>query len=217
MPAASDDIERPGARRRRVIVRAMGVLALPVMALLAWIFIWRPMTMMHRVGLAGFFPEEHRRCVVSPRMGRRTCYVRRPSTTQSAGEEEQVSITSATRQVTLATRTWETLDSATWSHLRDSIALALDGWGGERIPCPSPDTSHSTVHTLAAWRFDEQDVRLLTQRLHGADGRTPIWITQVYSFPVGFSGCEPRIHVRRLLTAGEMSEHFWRWIVESSD
>jgi hypothetical protein len=216
MPAASDDIERARTRGRRVIARMLGVLMLTTVAILVWAFIWRPMIMMRRVGLGGAFPESGRQCTLAPLVNRRGCYVRRPSATRSASEEESIKMT-RTRQVTEASRTWTTPDSETWSHLRDSIAVALDGWGGERIPCPSPDTSHSAVHTLAAWRFDEQDVRLLTQRLHGADGRTPIWIAQVYSFPVGLSGCEPRIHARRLLTAGEMSEHFWRWIAESSD
>jgi hypothetical protein len=217
MPAASDEIERLEVRRRRVITRAMGMLGLATVAVLAWALVWRPMTVMRRVGLAGVLPEEGRQCSLAPQANVRTCQVNRPSMTPRTGEREAVWITRSTRQIPEAMREWQTEDSATWSHLRDSIALALDDWGGKRIPCPSPDPSHGTVHTLAAWRFDEQDVRLLTQRLHGADGRTPIWIAQVFRFPVGLSGCEPRIPVRRLLTTGELGEHLWRWLTESSD
>ena len=189
----------------------MVVLVLAVAAILARELIWRPMIVMHRAGLGGLFAEEGRRCV-GPVTEWRACSARRPRTTHSAGEQEQVVMARGTRQIRQAMREWDTLDSATSSRLRDSISIALDRWGGERTPCPPYDTSRSV-----AWQFDQQDVRLSTYRLPGPVGQPPTWIVQVYSGPVGYLCFAPPINARRWLTVGEMTEHFWGWITGSSD
>ncbi|MBW8770525.1 MAG: hypothetical protein JF589_12265, partial [Gemmatimonadetes bacterium] len=131
------------------------MLVLGIAAMLVRDFVYRPMIVMHRVGLAGLFAEQGRQCDLRPVREWHACYTRRPRATQSAGEEEQVLMARGTRQVTQAMHVWQTPDSATWWHLRDSIAIALDGWGGQRIP----SFPYDTLRRLA-WRFDEQDVQL---------------------------------------------------------
>lgn len=187
------------------------VLVLVIAALLARDLVWRPMIEMHRVGIAGLYAEQGRRCDLEPYVEWHACSARRPWT-PSVDEQESVLMARGTRQITQVMHWWNTRDSATWSHLRDSISTALDGWGGHRTPCHPYDTSRTV-----GWRFADQDVRLSMVRLPGPKGKPPNWWLLVQGNPVG-EGCVANPdQARRWRPVGDMAEHLWQRISASSN
>lgn len=114
-------------------------------------------------------------------------------------------------------RDWASEDSAAWSHQQDSVARALARHGGDPIACPTtnsePEGSEDRS-VILSWRFPEQDVRVIATRVRWSEppasgvGASRWWI-QISGYPVGFSGCDPAVRVRRWLTPREMLAAVW--------
>jgi hypothetical protein len=85
--------------------------------------------------------------------------------------------------------------------------------GGERIECPRPVDSRGRAERIGAWRFRDQDVRLMSYDLFTPDSQSS-WGLQIFATPVGYSGCQQWIVTRRWLTPAEIVARGWRAIVE---
>ena len=204
---------------RRIVVRVALALVLPTVMAVGWWTVWRPRVMMRRVGLAGWTPESGRLCEDPEGMPWRHCY----KVTARGRFEERVSLDRRTRGITLLDHFWEARDSTDWSQQLDSVRTALARQGGKPIPCDRPSIS-SEVKRIEAWRFREQEVRMMAYEMRGPRGATnaffvwkPAWLIQVTSFRAGESGCEPVVIRRRLLTPAEMAERLYRWILDRDE
>ena len=132
----------------------------------------------------------------------------------SAREEERVSFDRRTGRITELERVWHVSDSADLIRQEDSVARDLSGHGGARIDCPPPWSTDGGAQRIAAWRFQEQDVRMIRSRWRGAEAGRPGWVVQISGIPVGYSGCQGAVRTRRLLTPMEMLGALQRWLVE---
>jgi len=128
------------------------------------------------------------------------------------GVEEHISLNRFTRRVILVERAWRDGDSLTWSRQLDSIEHALDHAHGGRIPCPPSAASSDGLRYVAAWRFREQDVRILGDREGAAPGRPQGWRVQVMGFPIGYSGCQAGSRGMHWLGAAELKDLTQRWL-----
>ena len=185
------------------------------LALAAW-SVRRPLVMMRQVGLSGWRPESGRRCEDSAGMLWRNCY----GTTEVSGgarADEQVLLNRRTGRITELERHWRVSESSDAIRQEDSVARALEGHGGVPIPCPRPSLTDDSVESIAAWRFPEQDVRLMRTRSRDPHTQRPASIIQLLGVPVGYSGCQAPVRTRRLLTPIEMLEAVQRWLVEQTD
>lgn len=207
----------PGSLATRIVARIALITLLAIVAVLAWWAVWRPHVMMREVGLSGLLPESGRRCEDPPGTPWRHCYRLRPTTAYGMGVDEQVSLIRRTRRITLAMRAWQATDSVEWSQALDSITRRLDRAGGEPIKCPRASGLSDGGRRIAAWRFREQDVRVLADREHIAEARPPLWRIQVMGFPVGYSGCQSWVRGQRWLTPAEVAEQLQRWLVEHAE
>ena len=178
----------------------------------AWVAIWRPMIVMRQVGIAGVLPESGRQCDDSPEFAVRHCHTFPSPSARRTGVEEQVSLMRRTRRITQAVRTWSGADSTEWARQRDSVWRGLARAGGHAITCPPSPGASDGVPSLAAWRFREQDVRVLAERLTGAE--PPRWYVQVMGYPVGYSGCQSWVVERRWITPAAAVAQLWRMLEE---
>ena len=201
----------------RNVVRMALVALLAITAALAWWAVWRPHIMLRQVGLSGLLPESGRRCEDPSGMPWRHCYRVEPPSGHSMGVEERVSLIRRTRRITLAERAWQATDSVAWAQQLDSIGRGLDRAGGEQITCAAASAAREGVPRLVAWRFPEQDVRVLADREAVAGARRPRWRIQVMGFPVGYSGCQSWVREQRWLTPAEVAEQVQRWLVAHAE
>jgi len=193
---------------------AIAVALVVALALAVW-WVRRPLVMMRQVGLRGWLPETGRRCEAPAGTPWRHCY----GTTEAPGgarEEDRVSLDRRTGRITELERMWQVSDSVEVMREEDSIAAAMRRHGGRAIECPTP-TSTGSAQRIAAWRFPEQDVRVIRSRWTGPKLERPAWMLQVSGFPVGDSGCQPASRAQRLLTPREMLEGIQRWLFEQLD
>ena len=174
---------------RQHLARA-GLLAITmVFAASLWISVWRPAMRLRQVGVSGILPENGRLCETAKGGRWRHCYGGGPNTAHRVDLRESVSLDRYTRRVSQVERAWTILDSSDAARQFDSVALALQRAGGERIGCVALVASNVGQTRIAAWRFRDQDVRVLSTRLAARDGQ-PRWQLQVYGAPVGYSGCQ---------------------------
>jgi hypothetical protein len=131
--------------------------------------------------------------------------------------EERVSLDRRSRRITVLERSWRVADSVDLLRQEDSIARALVRRGGERIQCPLPFSTQVGTRSVSAWRFQDQDVRVITSRWGDAKQPQPEWLLQVSGFPVGYSGCQEWVRTRRLLSPTEMLTALHHWLVEESE
>ena len=205
----------PAQPLRIVLIGARtGILAALAIALvaLAWFMVWRPLVMMRQVGLAGLLPESGRQCDDPPGMPWRHCSRFPSQASQGDGVEERISLSRLTRRVVLVERAWQDRDSLTWSRQLDFIERALTHARGERIPCPFSSDSSNGLQYFAAWRFREQDVRVIGDRDRAAQDRPQRFRVQVMGFPVGYSGCQSGARGMHWLGAAELRERVERWL-----
>ena len=200
----------------RLAVRIALAAALAVALALAGSSMWRRLVMMRQVGLPGWSPESGRRCDDPAGTPWRHCY----GLAAAAGgvhAEDRVSFNRRTGRITQIARSWRVSDSAEMRRQEDSVVHALDGHEGARIDCALPTSTESGLQRVAAWRFQEQDVRMLRSRWRSSDAQQPTWMIQVSGFPVGYSGCQAWVRTRRLLTPMELLAGLYQWLVERTD
>ena len=200
----------------QLLLRVTLSAALAAALVLAGWSVRRPLVMMRQVGLHGWRPESGRRCQDPAGMPWRHCY---GTTALSGGSraDDRVSLDRRTGRITELERVWRVSDSSEAIRQADSVARALAGHGGAPIACPPLSRTDSGVERIAAWRFPEQDVRMMRSR--GIDPQTqgPAWVIQLWGVPVGYSGCQGPVRTRRLLTPTEMLDAVQRWLVEQAD
>ena len=196
----------------RTVVRIALAAALTIVLALAWVVVWRPLIIMRQVGLHGWRAESGRRCEDAPGMPWRHCYRLSARSASQARIEEWISLDRRTRQIIGLGRVWQVNDSADGSRQQDSIAQTLVRRGGERITCEPPSDTQNVVRSISAWRFQEQEVRMITSRqIQGVDQQAD-WVIQIDGFPVGYSGCQSWVRSRRLLTPMEMLTALQHWM-----
>jgi len=181
-----------------------------------WHTVWRPAVQMHEVGLGGVLAESGPQCSDPPDGRRRGCYREAPGMQGRMDTREQVLLDRRTREISLIERSLEVSDAADASRQFDSAALALERMGGQRIECPRPTDSRGRGERTGAWRFRDQDVRLMSYDLVSPDSQSS-WGLQIVATPVGSSGCQQWIVARRWLTPPEIVARAWRSIVEGGD
>jgi hypothetical protein len=196
---------------RAALAGALGI----ALALAAW-SVRRPYVMMQQVGLPGWRPESGRRCEDPVSTPWRHCYRSAKSGAASAAEE-RVSFDRRTGHIAELERMWYVRDSAAMLQQEDSVVRALARWGGTPIDCPSPASPDGGAQRIAAWRFRDQDVRMIRSRWGDRERGHPTWMIQISGFPIGYSGCQSVVPMRRLLTPAEMLEAVQRWLVEQTD
>ena len=205
--------EPHGASVRRLAVNIGLAGAFAVALALVGSAVRRPLVMMRQVGLAGWRPESGRRCENLVGSSLRHCY----GPVAVAGDvhaEEHVTIDRRSGQVTDLERVWRVSDSTEMRRQEDSVARALVGHGGAPISCPQPRSTEGGAQRIAAWRFQQQDVRMLGSRWRGPTAKAPTWVIQISGLPVGYSGCQAWIHTRRLLTPMELLGGLTQWFVD---
>lgn len=200
----------------RSLLRIALAAALAVALALAGWSVQRPLAMMRQVGIPGWRLESGRRCEDAMGMRWRHCYGTGESS-GSAREEERISFDRRTGRITELERVWQVSDSADLIRQEDSVARALSGHGGAGLECPLRWSTDGGAQRIAAWRFQEQDVRMIRSRRRGAEARSPRWVVQISGVPVGYSGCQGAVQTRRLLTPMEMLGALQRWLVGHTD
>ena len=197
-------------RRRVILGRVAAVLALAVAGGLPPAL--RRRTMLQQVGLPGWQAESGRRCEDPRGTPWRHCYGEHPRAPGAVHSIEHISLDRRTGRLTLVQRVWQLPDSLTWRRAQDSVVQALRARGGEPIGCPIPADSAGELRAVSAWRFREQDVRVLASRLAAPGAESPWWTVQVDGSPVGFSGCDPWVHRSQWLTVDEVVARVTRWL-----
>jgi len=198
----------------RIVARITLGTAFVLVFAIAWLAIWRPVEMMRQVGLQGWRAESGRRCEDPPGMPWRHCYRVVSRTGRILQAEERVSFDRRSGRITELERTWQVADSAEWQGQQDSIALVLVRRGGEPIKCSSPTAGEDGVSRTLAWRFPEQDVRMIATNSTDPKHHQHRWLIQLSGFPIGYSGCQQWVRTRRLLTPTEMVTALHRWLAE---
>jgi hypothetical protein len=178
-----------------------------------WRTVWRPAVQLHEVGLGGLLAESGRQCRDAPDGRRRGCYREVPGTQGRMDIREQVILDRRTREISLIERHWDVRDAADASRQFDSAALALERKGGQRIECPRPTESRGQGERIGAWRFRDQDVRLMSDNLVTRGGQSSRGL-RIYAAPIGYSGCQQWTVTKRWLTPAEIVARGWRAIVE---
>jgi hypothetical protein len=205
---------------RQIVARVACLGLLLLAAVLLWAGLWRPAIQIRRVGLTGLLPESGRRCEDAPATPWRHCSGAPRSTPHRSDASEQLVVHRRTRRITLIARAWSVPDSADWSRQLDSLTDALDEAGGTAMACPSPPASSvgiPSIERFAAWRFPEQDVRVLGMHDPGAQPGRPRWQIQVMGYPTGYSGCGAWVRDVRWLTPAEVVERVQTWIGDSRE
>ena len=185
------------------------------LALAGW-SVSRPRVMLRQVGLSGWRGESGRRCDNPVGTRWRHCYGAARAG-DPAREETRVTLDRRTGRFVDLERVWYVRDSAGMLQQEDSVARAVARLGGVAIECPAPAAPEGGAQRIAAWRFHEQDVRMIRSRWRVPRSPRPMWMFQVSGFPIGYSGCGGAVRRRRLLTPAEWFAAMQRWLVEHTD
>lgn len=155
--------------------------------------------MLRQVGLDAT-QHRTRTCRNVPDTAWRHCYT--PSPYPEDLPIAQLTVDRVSGRVSQLSHMWRVSDSAAAFAAADSIARALSRMGGKPIACPDIRAARRSFGYLAAWRFEEQDVRVaLTPPFPSVSASA--WRVQVVGSPIGYSGCQPWVYRRRLLTPRE--------------